>query len=261
MIPTPPLHHITSGDGPPVILLHGIAASHHDWDTYIPPLVAAGYKVFALDLPGHGDSPKPDHPPFYRAESVYSQVEQWIASLGLSQPPLLLGHSLGGYMSLRYAQCHPNEVGGLALIDPFYSIRQVSPFLRLGSRVPRLGAQAYRLLPEWMIYTALHLAPMNRDRCSGDIRRQVARDCKRASPHVLHIPNSTLDLTSHLPFIGAKTLVIWGDKDPTLRPGSFPPLVRLMPNASGRPVRGSGHQPHIGRPDIVFPLVLDFFKS
>jgi len=61
--------------------------------------------------------------------------------------------------------------------------------------------------------------------------------------------------------IQAPTLVIWGTHDRTLKPSSFPPFVSAIPGAAGHPIQGSGHQPHIGRPDEVQNLVLEFLKS
>jgi pimeloyl-ACP methyl ester carboxylesterase len=54
-------------------------------------------------------------------------------------------------------------------------------------------------------------------------------------------------------------LVIWGDQDLTLKPASFPRLVQSLPDAAGFPIAGSGHQPHIGKPEEVNRAVLDFF--
>ncbi|MBI3737910.1 MAG: alpha/beta fold hydrolase, partial [Chloroflexi bacterium] len=51
---------ISKGKGSPVILIHGLAASLHDWDFLLPELDKAGYAGYALDLLGHGESPKPD---------------------------------------------------------------------------------------------------------------------------------------------------------------------------------------------------------
>jgi pimeloyl-ACP methyl ester carboxylesterase len=69
------------------------------------------------------------------------------------------------------------------------------------------------------------------------------------------------DLTPRLPEIRPQTLVIWGEKDLTLNPKSFPRLARRLPNAVGIPVAGSKHQPHIARPLLVNRLVLDFLAG
>jgi pimeloyl-ACP methyl ester carboxylesterase len=91
--------------------------------------------------------------------------------------------------------------------------------------------------------------------------RRIALDYKRASTKVLYIPASLPDLTNKLGEINIPTLVIWGEKDLTLLPDSFPRLVRAMPGASGSVIRNSGHQPHISRPDEVLRLTLEFIAK
>ena len=53
-------NYVQQGSGSPVVLIHGVAASLHDWDDLTPDLAKNGYASYALDLLGHGDSPKPD---------------------------------------------------------------------------------------------------------------------------------------------------------------------------------------------------------
>src|SRR5262245_34089234 len=85
---------VRQGDGIPVILIHGIAASLHDWDDLIPKLTQNGYASYALDLLGHGESPKPDAHA-YRADWLYEHFEHWMRSLQLVEPAIVIGHSLG----------------------------------------------------------------------------------------------------------------------------------------------------------------------
>src|SRR5512140_3263507 len=88
---------IQQGTGTPVILIHGIAASYHNWDDLIPQLVNEGYACYALDLLGHGDSPKLDTRA-YQMDWMYEHFSNWVRSLHLTEPAILIGHSLGGYL-------------------------------------------------------------------------------------------------------------------------------------------------------------------
>ena len=101
-----------------MILIHGMAASLHDWQSMLPALERAGYHSYALDLPGHGESAKPQDDRYYHTQAIYQQLEDWIYSLKLDQPAYLVGHSLGGYFSLEFAHRNPQLVLGMALIDP-----------------------------------------------------------------------------------------------------------------------------------------------
>ncbi len=134
------VNFVQQGEGTPVILTHGLAASLHDWDDLLPELAGADYAGYALDLFGHGDSYKPAHPQDYTFESVFEHFSTWIDSLSLAdslnRPDslILIGHSLGGGLSLQYALRFPDRVRALALVNPFYDIRQLPPMLQFAFR-------------------------------------------------------------------------------------------------------------------------------
>ena len=258
------IHSVVKGAGPPLILIHGMASSLKDWDTLIPVLVASGHRVWALDLPGHGDSLKPDNPAFYSNGGFLAAFDSWLADLPDEPPYILVGHSLGGYLSLRFALHHPQQARALVLIDPLFSPKHVSSLLRWTERLPglnSLNAFAIRRVPKIAIQLILGLRPLNNDHLSADGLLQTAADYKRASPHMLRLMPSITDLEPQLGRISTPSLVIWGDQDLTLDPASFPRLVSALPNAQGYPIHRSGHQPHLGRPDLVNPLVADFIRS
>lgn len=255
------LHYSACGEGPPVILIHGMAASSHDWEALMPDLVAAGYRALAVDLLGHGESAKPESAEVYTSRHVYAALEEWLAGLKDSLPFFLIGHSLGGLMCMIYALRYPQNVRAMVLIDPVYSPEQLSPLLRWLNRRPALGVKALQVVPLKAIDALLGWDPISAPHFPPDVRWQIAVDYKRASPHILYIPRTIPDLTPDLERIEAQTLVIWGEKDLTLAPDTFPDLVADLPNARGYPIPGSGHQPHIGDPDLVNHLILDFLSQ
>lgn len=252
------INFIVEGEGPPVILIHGIAASHYDWTRLIPDLAQAGYRAYALDLPGHGESEKPDDPQQYHVEVFQKRFDEWVDSLQLDRAPVLVGHSLGGYLSINYSRQHPGSVAGMLLIDPFFSAQQLSPILQIARRRPAMGAKTIRLVPEWLINAILGWDPTNAADFSPQARQQIANDYKRASPHFVYLTQEIPDLTPILPEIDVPTQIIWGTKDLTLNPDSFPRMLEALPNASGCSISGSGHQPHIGKPEVVNRRVLEF---
>jgi pimeloyl-ACP methyl ester carboxylesterase len=255
------LNYIQEGKGDPIVLIHGMAASLHGWNWMVPTLAANGYTALALDLPGHGDSPKPDDPEQYTVKSFYAALDAWIDSRDFAAPPVLVGHSLGGYLSLFYAMRHPGKVRALLLIDPLYNLGQLSPFVRMLRWRPAIGEKALRLVPEWLVSALLGWDPTRTDDHPRDARQQIAADYKRASSHIVYVPASLQDLSPCLPQLTLPSLVIWGEKDLTLRPDSFLALADALPNAASHAVPGAGHQPHIGKPALVNRLVLDFLAS
>jgi pimeloyl-ACP methyl ester carboxylesterase len=255
------VNYIVHGDGPPVILIHGMAASLCDWNELIPELVHHGYSTYALDLLGHGDSAKPDDPGLYNVDFIYKHFLTWLDSLQLKEPPILIGHSLGGYISLMHALHQPQAIRSLVLIDPYYEIKQVSSLVRLAQSQPSLGEKAMRITPMWMINLVLRWSPESIAPFSERKRQQIAIDYKRASPHFVYITRKIPDLTDSLKQVNVPALVLWGDRDQTLHPASFPRLVQALPNAVGHPIPATGHQPHISKPNQVYPFILGFIKN
>jgi len=255
------IHAVSAGSGIPVILLHGIAASLYDWNRLIPDLAGCGYRALALDLPGHGESFKPSEPEAYRIETLYDHMVRWIGKQAGIEYPILVGHSMGGYLSLLYTLRHPGQVRGLVLINPLYSPEQLTPLLQAVRRRPRVGEKALRLTPEWLMNILMGWDPSKPADFPPEARRQIANDYKRASPHIVYITRSIPDLTPLLAQVITPTLLIWGEKDQTLQPDSFPRLAQLIPGASISAIAGCGHQPHIGQPALVNRLTLDFLAT
>ena len=255
------INYLVEGQGAPVILIHGLAASCYDWSALLPALAFAGYRAYAPDLIGHGKSPKPESVESYQAGKIYSILAAWVDSLALDQPPVFIGHSLGGYLSLKYEIQRPGQMAGMVLIDPLYSPNQLSRLLRLLNRRPEWGEAALRLVPEWLLNAVLGLDPTNANDFSESARQQIATDYKRASVRIVHIPATIEDLTPHLAQIKVPSMLLWGDRDLTLSPTSFVKLHETLPNNLSKIIQDSGHQPHIGKPEQVNALVLDFLKG
>src|SRR5262245_3179504 len=242
-------NYVEQGTGAPVILIHGLAASLHDWDDLIPELTTNGYTSYALDLLGHGDSPKLDSRS-YQIDWIFDHFSNWMRSLRLTEPAILIGHSMGGYVAMQYAQRVSAWTRGLILVDPFYSRSQLPPFLRKTYSHANLSGLVVGRTPNWLFRFLVDLSSVATGHSVGSlhslpekIRSQTALDYKRTAPGVYHIPNVIADLTQHLPEINAPTLVVWGDRDQTLAPSSFLRLVNGLPKARGETLR-AGHVPH-----------------
>lgn len=256
---------IQKGEGRPIILIHGIAASLHDWDDLVPELSARGYSSYALDLLGHGDSPKIDSRA-YQMEWMLDNFAAWMRSLHLTEPAVLIGHSLGGYIALEYARRVSAWTRGLVLIDPFYSLSQLPALLRRTYRRPHLSSYIVGKTPRWLFRFIVDVTSVAMGHSTGAlhslperIRAQTALDYARTAPGVYGVIKSSVDLTADLHSISMPSLVVWGDRDQTLAPSSFDRLVNQMPRATGKSLR-AGHVPHQSNVDEFNPLVLDFLS-
>jgi len=257
---------VQQGDGLPVILIHGLAASLHDWDDLIPELAQNGYASYALDLLGHGESPKPDFQA-YRMDWIFEHFEHWMRSLRLTEPAVLIGHSLGGYVALQYARHVSAWTRGLILVNPFYSPLQLNPFLRRSYSRRNLRGFLASKAPMWMYRALIDIGSVAMGRNNDAvhslperIRIQTALDYTRTAAGVYSIPNRISDITEALPRIRSRTLVIWGDRDQTLSPASFPSMLSLMPYAEGKPLR-AGHVPHQSKTVEFNQMVLAFLRG
>lgn len=103
-----------SSEGTPAILVHGFGNEAHIWDDFAPVL-APYYEVLALDLRGHGESDW-DSEARYDYENHVADLECIIDRLGFERL-VLIGHSLGGRVCMRYGGRHPEKVAGLVIVD------------------------------------------------------------------------------------------------------------------------------------------------
>jgi pimeloyl-ACP methyl ester carboxylesterase len=249
------------GEGPSIILIHGMAASLNDWVYLTPALISSGYRVQALDLLGHGGSFKPGDPQDYHFDVLYDHLENWIGELRCNRRLHLIGHSLGGALSLRYVLNHPDAVQGLVLIDPLYSHFQLSFLMRLLRKYPIFGVLVYGLTPAWLISLLTKTEPSTGRRFPPMIHKNISAGYKRASPQILRIPRTVPDFTPQLYSVQNPTMVIWGERDATLKPASFPSLVAELPKGYGQSIPNCGHQPHLQEPAIVNRSIITFLES
>ncbi|MEO3948062.1 alpha/beta hydrolase [Gorillibacterium sp. CAU 1737] len=105
--------YLDEGEGRPLVLLHGFCGSSAYWQEVIP-LLAPHFRVIAPDLRGHGESEAPDEL-VYRMEAFAEDIAALIRRLELDHP-VVLGHSLGGYVTLALAELHEGLLGGFGLI-------------------------------------------------------------------------------------------------------------------------------------------------
>ena len=107
------LNVVREGEGTPIVFLHGMGTSAASWAA-VAGLLADRFTTVAVDLLGHGASPVPDDPAEYRRDAVLADLDDVLATL--PEPPVLVGHSLGGYLALAYAATRPGALRGLVVL-------------------------------------------------------------------------------------------------------------------------------------------------
>jgi len=242
------LSHDRAGEGPPLVLLHGLGMSQQVWRPVVPRL-AGDREVIAVDLPGFGASP----PGPRTLAGLADAVAEFAADLGLDRPHVA-GNSLGGAVALR-----------LGARDLVRTVCAVSP---VGFASGRETAYARALL----VATRL-LAPFTpllagtRPARTITCAHVAARPWRIPREDVLQWGRATAGAPSYWPLLFADwpieppvcpTTVAWGERDWLLPFGRQAPRARRrLPAARHVVLRGCGHVPTWDDPEQVASMLLD----
>ncbi len=253
------LRYWQQGGGSDIVLIHGWASSHRIWESVMGRLAAAGYRTWAPDLPGFGDSQGPSNGPYTIARFAHL-VAAFIQAVGITSPAVV-GHSMGGAIALRLALEQPELVDRLVLINPVISGRlRFSLELFLNRPVGQWVLTLSRRL--WTLATlgvrAMYLHPWHGSRSA--IRRDV-EDLTRATPDAalesLYAVAHT-DLSPHLSRVRVPTLILASPFDRIIPPAEAALAARQIPKARLVPLTATGHQPMDEQPDTLVRFLLDF---
>lgn len=256
------------GAGTPVLLVHGIGSSQQTWVDIPDRLSERGIPVIAVDLPGHGQSSKA--PGDYSLGSLASTLRDLLDHLGHERVHLV-GHSLGGGISLQFTYQFPTRPTSLALISSGGLGEEVFPglraaalpgadlFLRLalnrrtvagldwaGERLSRIGIQPHAL-NGGALDTVRKLSEVeNRAAFLSTVRSVISTKGQRVS---------ALD---KLPLVnGERVLIVWGDKDPMIPHSHGQNAHALLPGSQFVLFGGAGHEPHTTDPERFTALLAE----
>jgi pimeloyl-ACP methyl ester carboxylesterase len=230
----------------PLVLLHGLTFDRTIWRPLVGRLQQAdpGRRVLVLDLPGHGDSPERDR---YDLAAVPALLHEAITEAGLSTP-VVAGHSAGALAATVYAARFP--VSGMINVDQPLQLGEFAAFVRsLRDRLEGPGfAATWQLF--WDSFHTERLPADARDlvRATCRPRQQVVTGYWREVLHgsVEEITGSTGQALSAIGQAGVPYLHIAGEELPA---GYQEWLTGQIPGATFAVWPGSGHFPHLARPD------------
>jgi len=238
-----PLHvRYDEGRGPVIVLLHGINADAADWRTVIDT-IGPDYRCIAPDLLGFGLSPKPSELE-YSADDHTEALDATLCSLGISEPFLLVGYSLGGDIAIRYASTYPRKVRRLFMLSaPFYL--PSGEYASRGFSGDFAQAMLYQTLWNWIAKGrdsetfAYQIATGKAQEFAAgflrtddvpthwDIMGKNLRNTIGAATFVDDLPRLDMPVTFAL-----------GIKDPIVRPDQTPALKRIKPDLEVRRIVG-----------------------
>jgi pimeloyl-ACP methyl ester carboxylesterase len=258
------------GDGPALLLIHGIAGSSTAWRNVMPTL-AEHYTVVAPDLIGHGQSAKPLGD--YSLGAFASGMRDLLRVLGVARATIV-GQSFGGGVAMQLAYQHPELCERLVLVDSGGLGREVSWLLRFmtlpgseylmpvlfpslvrerGNDISRMlhrhGVHMARIGEMWRSYASL-TESANRQSFIRTIRSVVDPGGQTVCAM------DRMYLAQEIP-----TLIIWGDRDTIIPVRHAYSAHEAIPGSRLEIIEGSGHFPHVEAPARFLHALLDFLET
>jgi len=260
-----------SGEGPLLVLLHGIASTADTWSPVVAGL-AAHHTVIAPDLLGHGQSAKPRGD--YSLGAYASGVRDLIAALGYDRATVV-GHSLGGGIAMQFAYQFPERVERLVLIASGGLGREVHPILRAatlpgselvlalvgGAWVRATGGAVGATLARLGLRTGEDLAGVTTG--IGSLADAGARSAfVHTARAAIDAGGQRVSATDRL-YLAAKlpTLIVWGERDPIIPADHGRAAHAAIPGSRLEIFEGAGHFPHREHPVRFVSALEDFVRT
>lgn len=250
------------GHGLPLVLLHGGSAHARWWDYVAPQLTSVGH-VYALDFRGHGESDWAKDGA-YRVEDYAADVGRMIQAFHLERP-VLIGHSLGSFVVLRYGVDHPRSLAGLVSIDGRAS------FSASGSRYMQLlrmfAPAEYATLDE----AVERFQPLPREtNAAPEVLQHVARHGYRRDGSgrwiakfdraalAAHLP---FDLRDRLPDLEFPVLFVRGEKSRVLSAAAAARLAASCRRGRWVEIPDAHHHVLLDAPELLVSRIREFLAE
>jgi 3-oxoadipate enol-lactonase len=248
-----------AGEGPLVVLMHGIGGNRSNWQGQLAPLAAAGYRAAAWDARGYGDSDDYEGPLEFGEFSA--DLQRLLDHFGAARAHLV-GLSMGGRIALDFVDRHPERVASLTLCDTHLGFAHMPEekrreFVRLRQE-PLLAGKAPR-----DIAPAVARTLVSPNAVPGAYEKLVA------SMNALHKASYLKAIAASVGYgrepalerIAAPTHVIVGADDTLTPPAAAQELARRIPGAKLTIIPQAGHLSNIEQPDRFNAALLGFLRE
>ena len=253
------LGYDASGSGRPLLLVHGYPLNRQMWQPQVATLGDAA-RVIAPDLRGHGESGAPDGP--HSMERLADDLAEMLDGLGIGEPVVVAGLSMGGYVALAFYRRHPARVAGLILAatragaDGEAAKANRNKAMDL-AREQGVAAVADSVLPKMLAPDTYQTRP--------ELVSQV-RQIMTATPLNGVIGDLTAmrdrpDSTELLGSIQQPVLVIHGQADQLIPPSEAEAAYARLPHARLALIPGAGHLLNLEQPEAFDAEVRTFLRS
>ncbi len=267
------IHVREAGEGPPLLLLHGLMTTSYSWRYVIEPL-ARRHRLVIPDLPGCGRSEAPP-PGSYGAAAIAAWIGDLQRALDIEGCPAI-GNSMGGYLAMRHALARPGAFSRLVNLHspafPDAKLALLSALMKLpGTRA--LAAWLARRDPLRWAHRNVHyfdeeLKSLEEAHAYGD--PLATPEGSRAFACYLAETMSAADLRAFTRDLAARSaegrpfpiplLLLYADQDPLVSPRNGDRLHALLPGSELAWIERSSHFAHVDTPDAVVARVLPFLS-
>jgi pimeloyl-ACP methyl ester carboxylesterase len=247
-----PVNYIEMGEGPPLLLIHGLAGSWQNWLETIP-YFARTRRVLAPDLPGFGDSPLP--PEKISMPGYGRLIDHFCASVEVERCSVI-GNSMGGFIAAELAIAHPQRVDRLVLVSAagitaehqrneraLAVMRRFEAALAWASTHPKPN---FLLRPRGR--QALRLVFAHPEKLPGPLLFEQAKGSGK--PGFIDALDALSDypLRERLERVSVPTLIIWGERDRLVPLRDADVFEELIPDARKLVYADTGHVSMLERP-------------
>ena len=263
--------YVTAGDGPVLVLIHGMAGSAVAWKHVLPTL-ARRFTVVVPDLLGHGASAKPLGE--YSVSGHANVVRDLLAALG-HERTTLVGQSFGGGVAMQLAYQYPEHCERLVLVSSGGLGREVSPLLRALTLPgveqvfplfcsPTLRTAGQRVV-DWLGSVGLRPSPAAEEtwRSYASLaERDARRAFFRTLQSVIDPGGQSVSATDRL-YLASRvpTLIVWGRDDQLIPVSHAVATHDAIPGSRLEVFDGVGHFPHCEAPERFVDVLLDFIDT
>ena len=257
------VHYRDEGEGFPIVLIHGTAASLHTWDAWTDELKKTN-RVIRMDLPAFGIT-GPNKNADYSLQAYTNFIHTFLFKLGLERFHIV-GNSLGGNIAWNYAADHPDMVEKLILVDASgLPTNKQPPAIFKMAKTPVLSSLFLYVTPKFLIKKNIEEVYEDDSKITEDLITRYHKMALRAGNRKAFIDRAKIDFgldsmvnIKKLKSILAPTLLIWGAQDLWIPLDNGVRMNRLLPNSSLKILEYSGHVPMEENPEESLKLMRDF---
>jgi pimeloyl-ACP methyl ester carboxylesterase len=243
------------GSGKAIILVHGYLESSDVWDDFATQL-SGRFRVISVDLPGHGSSDI--YEDVHRMEFLGNVMEGLMNSLGITRA-FMVGHSLGGYVTLAFLENYPDRLSGYCLFHshPFADTSEVMQKREREMLVVNAGKK-FLMYPENI---KLMFASSNLPRMYNSLERSKKIASEISAEGIISVLKGMMQRPSRLSLMEAgKVPCLWilGAGDNYIPCDQMKVRVKMPPNSETLILNGSGHLGFIEEESASAGALLDF---